>query len=170
MPQAIPATAISTAPNGSGAVTPGDTSSGLEIPARTTSRFAQEFGLQIAINGSFFKPFRVGRLVFDFYPHNGDPVNVIGLAIANGKTYSTADKDEPVLCIGNAYAQIRRSDCPPDTSQALTGDRILIDKGQPVVRDDHKLHPRTAVAVDEAGELTTSDFKVAIALSVSSIE
>ena len=132
-------------------VTPGDTSSGLELPARTTSRFAQEFGVQVAINGSFFRPFRVGYFLFDFYPHTGDPVNVIGLAIANGEAYSVPDQDAAVLCIGADKAEIRRLDCPPDTTQALAGDRILVDNGQAVSRDNGALHPRTVVAVDEAG-------------------
>lgn len=49
----------------------------LEIPARTTSIFAEEFETQIAINASFFEPFRPGNFYWDYYPHNGDPVNVI---------------------------------------------------------------------------------------------
>ena len=47
----------------------------------TTSEFVEEFGVQLAINGSFFEPFRVGNLLWDYYPHSNDPVDIIGMAI-----------------------------------------------------------------------------------------
>jgi hypothetical protein len=134
-------------------VTPGDSASGLEIPARTTSVFAEEFGVQMAINGGFSKPFRVGTFLWDYYPHSGDPVDVTGLAVSNGKVYSDADEDMPVICTSTGYAAIRHSDCPAGTLQALAGNRILVADGYSAVDDrDDKLHPRTAVAVDATGK------------------
>jgi hypothetical protein len=134
-------------------VTPGDSTAGLEIPARTTSAFVEEFDVQVAINGSFSQPFHIGTFLWDYYPHSGDPVDVLGLAISNGEMYSDAHKDMPVLCIAKGHAEVRRSDCPIGTSQALAGGQILVDDGYPVIEGEGgKLHPRTAVAVDATGE------------------
>jgi exopolysaccharide biosynthesis protein len=131
-------------------VTPGEAVDELEISARTTSEFIKEFDVQVAINGSFFKPFK------DDYPQRGDPVDVIGLAISNGVTYSSSETGVGVLCIlADNDVQISEEHCPPDTTQALAGGIILVDHGTPLTSEDvpqDGLHPRTAVAIDEQGE------------------
>lgn len=133
-------------------VTPGDSSKGLEVTARTTFEFLAEFDLQVAINGSFSVPFRAGSFLWDYYPHSGEPVDVMGLAISNGELYS--DYDEwPVICITVGRAEINQSGCPEGTLQALAGSQILVDNGESVVEQGvGGLHPRTAVAVDAEGE------------------
>ncbi len=134
-------------------VTPGDSTTGLEVPARTTSAFVEEFDLQVAINGSFSEPFRAGTFLWDYYPHSGDPVDVTGLAISNGETYSDDHEKWPVICIMAGYAEISQSGCPKETTQALAGSRILVEDGQAAIQDrTGALHPRTAVAVDKTGK------------------
>lgn len=134
-------------------ITPGDDTSSLELPARTTSAFLKDFRVQVAINGSFSRPFRAGVFLWDYYPHGGDPVDVLGLAISNGDVYSDAQEGRPVLCVSAGQAQIRASDCPSGTSQALAGGPILVEGGRSVVHDATcKLHPRTAVGVDAQGK------------------
>lgn len=133
-------------------VTPGDGSKGLEVTARTTSEFVEEFSLQVAINGSFSVPFRAGSFLWDYYPHSGDPVDVTGLATSNGEPYSD-DEEWPVICITAERAEISQSGCPEGTSQALAGSQILVKDEEPTVQQGSGgLHPRTAVAVDEGGE------------------
>ncbi|MFL7790590.1 MAG: phosphodiester glycosidase family protein [Anaerolineae bacterium] len=133
-------------------VTPGDNSQGLEVTARTTSEFLEEYGLQVAINGSFFVPFRAGSFLGDYYPHSGEPVDVTGLSISNGEMYSSYD-EWPVICITVNRAEIKRSACPEGTLQALAGSQILVENGESVVEQDAgKPNPRTAVAVDEEGK------------------
>jgi exopolysaccharide biosynthesis protein len=135
-------------------VTPGDDTSSLELPARTTSAFLKEFEVQVAINGSFSRPFRAGVFLWDYYPHSGDPVDVLGLAISNGDVYSDAQEGRPVLCVSAGQAQIRASDCPTGTFQALAGERLLVKGGRSIARDvTGKLHPRTAVGVDAQGTM-----------------
>jgi hypothetical protein len=118
-----------TAPGVGFLVTPGDDTSSLELSARTTSAFLREFDVQIAINGSFSQPFRAGTFLWDCYPHGGDPVDVLGLAVSNGDAYSDAEENRPVLCISAGQAQIRASNCPTGTSQALAGGPILVRGG-----------------------------------------
>ncbi len=136
-------------------VTPGDATKGLDLPARTTSTFLTEFGLQLAINGSFFTPFRSNGPE-NYYPHPDDPVDVEGLAISNGIIYSATEKDMAVLCIlSNSHAEIQNETCSSDVTQAIAGNIILVNRGQPISSEMLKgdgLHPRTAVAIDKKGE------------------
>lgn len=135
-------------------VTPGDSTNGLEVPARTTSAFLEEFDVQLAINGGFSKPFRAGTLLWDYYPHSGDPVDVTGLAISNGEVYShDYEQKWPAICIAAGHAGIGQSGCPEGTIQALAGNHILVEDGRSVIRDSAgRPHPRTAVAVGAEGE------------------
>jgi hypothetical protein len=135
-------------------VTPGDESSGMDLYARTTGAFLAEAGVQVAVNGSFFEPFQPGFFV-GYEPNSGDPVNVKGLAISNGKTYSADYAQLPVLCLSNGRAEIRREGCPAGTTQALAGTPLFVERAAATVPDRStyhtNLHPRTAVAVDAEG-------------------
>lgn len=141
-----------TVPGISFMVTPGDEAGEMSLRARTTTRFAQEFGVQIAINGSFFEPFRM-RTPWDFYPRPGDWVNIQGTAISNGRQYAVDPPDWPTLCITAGQVQILREGCLPETTHALAGNHILIENGKKVVRGNAspKPQPRTAVALGEEG-------------------
>lgn len=132
-------------------VTPGEEENPRDLPARTTATFLREFELQLAINGSFFEPFRAGT-PWDYAPKQGDPVNIKGLAISNGVTYSNDYPNLPALCVWVGQAQIRDDGCPGGTDQALAGNWILVQQGQSNAKGrSPELHPRTAVAVDAAG-------------------
>ncbi|MCS6814760.1 MAG: phosphodiester glycosidase family protein, partial [Cyanobacteria bacterium] len=79
-------------------VTPGNSSlDNHEILARTTSEFLEEFGLQLAVNGSYFFPIRENT-PWDYYPHSGDPIGIVGQAISNGVTYSPVESGWPTIC------------------------------------------------------------------------
>ena len=123
---------------------------GVEIAARTTSTFLQEFGVQVAINGSYFEPTWAG-MPWDYYPHSGDPVRVKGLAISGSTAYSQSLEGWPTLCIAGARVFIDRPGCPSETAQALAGNRLLVDNGLAVKYENDHLHPRTAVAATADG-------------------
>ncbi|MEM7534720.1 MAG: phosphodiester glycosidase family protein [Chloroflexota bacterium] len=132
-------------------VTPGDPDNEMELPARTTSQFTDEFGVQLAINGSFFEPFLVGYFLFDYYPKMGDPLNILGQSISNGDIYSEAAPNQPVLCLDGINTQIQPLQCPSGTTQAIAGNNILVSDGvSQVANRTNRLHPRTIVAVNEA--------------------
>lgn len=124
-------------------VTPHDP--GTEIGARTTTSFAQEYGVQVAVNGSYFDPFWA-RTPWDYYPRSGDHVRVRGLAISNGATYADALEGWPTLCFVSGRVFIDHMGCPPETAQALAGKEMLIDGGVALAQKKATLHPRTAVA------------------------
>lgn len=145
-----------TAPGVRVLVTPGQAVGGREMIARTTSQFLEEFDLQVAVNGGFFGPF-YSRGLWDYYPHGGNPVNVRGLAISNGETYSTSRPGTVVLCISpDNRAQMAYEICPSETQQAIAGTPALLRQGHPANLTGRAfysdLHPRTAVAIDETGE------------------
>jgi hypothetical protein len=107
-----------------------------EINARTTSEFLKEFKLQLAINASFFYPFREVT-PWDYYPRRGDRANVVGQAISNGASYSSHESDLPVLCLitsqGRNRVQLSKGKaCPKGTVQAVTGNQLLVERGNPV--------------------------------------
>jgi len=141
-------------PTGSNEKTP------TEINALTTSEFIKKFNLQLAINASFFYTFREVT-PWDYYPHSGNPANVVGLAIANGSKYSQVDQSFPALCFNaNNQAQIlAKGECPKGTIQGVAGNQLLIADGKPVnlqlkpnTSDQNKPYARAAVAIDKQGK------------------
>lgn len=102
-----------TAPGVGFLVTPHDPAA--KIAAQPTTAFLREHGLQIAINANWFEPFRA-RFPWDYYPRRGDSVELRGLAMANGVTYSEPEDGWPMLCLGGRHVSIDRAACPPETT------------------------------------------------------
>ncbi len=138
-------------------VTPGmPTSNRTEINARTTSEFLREFKLQLAINASFFSPFRE-ETPWDYYPRSGDRARVAGQAISNGYGYSQPRSGWPVVCFSasNRAQIVASGKCPKGTVQAVAGDSMLVAQGKPVgvgLSPKEVPYARTAVAIDPKGE------------------
>lgn len=137
-------------------VTPGEIGQVQEYRARTTTEFVQEYQVQVGINGGFFEPF-YSHSPFNYYPHSGDLVDVKGLAISNEQIYSEDEPELPRLCISQVEIQIQPGKCGAETEQALAGDAILVKGGQILVKkrepNEDNLHPRTAVGIDEKGQM-----------------
>ncbi len=130
----------------------------VELPARTTEEFLSEFKLQLAINANFHYPIRDNG-PWDFYPHSGDMVNVVGQAISNGAEYSAGESGWSVLCFwADKHAQILETGkCPSGTQQAVAGSASLVARSHPVPiakgsPDSDGLYPRTVVATDRSGK------------------
>ena len=110
-----------------------------EYRAQTTSEYARRHGLQAAVNGGFFEPFRSGGPGGeDYYPRAGDLVRVV------------VPKDAGVACIRKpAAVTIELSpSCPPGTDHALVAGPVLLANGD---APPHSLrlarHPRTAIGL-----------------------
>jgi Phosphodiester glycosidase len=127
-----------------------------ESRAMTTSEFVKEFKLQLGINANFFGPFREEH-PWDFYPHSGDKINVIGQAISQGLVYSPPRADWPVLCFDtdNRAQIIASGRCPDGTLQAVAGNDMLVNRGEAVksdASDGKKPYARVAVGCDRPGK------------------
>jgi len=136
-------------------VTPGVIGYEREYLAQTTTDFVSEYQVQVGINGGFFEPF-YSRSPFHYYPHRGDLVDVMGVAIANGTVYSADRPERPRLCVGKRGITLQIGDCGLETEQALTGKPMLVEGGeikvQTVEPGDKNLHPRTAIGIDEQAQ------------------
>lgn len=134
-------------------VTPQDEIDGGVLPARTTSQFLNEFGVQIAINGDGFFPWRSNGPA-DYYPHVGDAVTPNGFTASNGNVYADGLQDpraEPILYVSRRN-EISFNRAPGKIFHAIAGDRMLILGGEIISDlDDEVIHPRTAIGVNRNG-------------------
>ncbi len=131
-------------------VTPGDPQSDLPLRARTTSQFAREFGVQIAVNGDGFTPWG-GRGFWDEYPRPGEPVAPIGFAASQGVVYSQDTDSEPTLYIGRNN-QISFERPVGGIYNALSGNAWLVRRGKVVAAAaEGEPAPRTAAGLSRNG-------------------
>ncbi len=124
---------------------PDDKKSENPLNARKTSTFLNDYGLQIAVNGAEFSPWRSNSFL-DYYPHEGDPVAPLGFTASRGQKYVQGTR--PVLYISKKnVAQFTK---PRGTIfNAISGSHMLVVDGKPVEGLDTKIPaPRTAIGVD----------------------
>lgn len=120
------------------------------LRARATKQFANEFGVQIAVNGDGFTPWWSNHLL-DYYPHPGDPVRPLGLAASNGRQYGEYSPKSPILYI-NERKEASFGTATRKVYNAISGMSWLVRDKQ-VVEDlnDTRAAPRTAVGLDGPG-------------------
>ncbi len=118
---------------------------------RTTRAFLDEFDLQLAVNANFYQAtFRDPPGLF--------PISEV---ISDGTQHVANQPSWSALCLqANHHALITAAACPAGTMNAVAGNVILVDNGQPVDlerlsfpgrRNRMELAPRTVVATDETG-------------------
>lgn len=132
-------------------VTPAeDPDSDTPYKARTVSEFAEEFGVQLAINGGGFDPWYDYKLVY--YPHNGDPVTPLGRVISDNILFDPEDAAKFPLLLFGGKRPVDISYTDVNAKYAISGIRMLVENGE-LVEDlnDSQLAPRTAAGVDAAG-------------------
>lgn len=142
-------------------VTPGDRSKGMEYVAQTPGAVLLGRKLTAVINGGYFLPFKGGSdHGDDFYPHAGDPVNVTGLAISDGRQDSPVEtgidsRVNATLCIAGHRVWIRDGQgCGARVDHAMAAGPRLLAEGRARSYADadpdygHARHPRTAVGLD----------------------
>lgn len=135
-------------------VTPPEPLDGRALRARSTSQFLKEFKAQVAINAGFFEPYS-SKGPLSYYPHTGDPVDVIGVAASRGSQYSKPREGYAALAISrDLKASIGGQ--PQDAYNAVSGNCLLLLKGEKQGYENspsaNQAHPRTAVALDKSGD------------------
>ena len=133
-------------------VTPADSNDDHPLKARTTTGFIDEFGVQVAINGSFFYPFHSNG-PFDYYPHVGDPCSPAGFCTSRGSAYSEPENGFAILNISNDN-RVTIGASVEGAYNAVSGKPILIKDGElsPGLKNNpDPLNSETAVAVDRSG-------------------
>lgn len=139
------------------ALSPGDSSKGMEYVASLTSAALKKSRAQLAINASFFHPWKPGRKGSnDFYPQVGDPVNVTGMLLSGGRTVSPAEtvrdnRIDSILCFKTGEARILDGQqCPEGFTDGMAaGPRLIADGALRHSRLEIATgtHPRTAFGI-----------------------
>lgn len=140
--------------------TSADESGGGEFVARLTSAELARTGAQLAVNASYFLPFRGGRKGGeDYYPHVGDAVWASGAVIADGRPASPAEtaldvRVNAILCMRDARLQILPGQvCPKWATDAVAAGPLLLENGRRADVSAHdpdyaaSLAPRTALGL-----------------------
>jgi hypothetical protein len=115
------------------ALTPGDSSRGLEYIARTTSEQLDRSGALVAVNASYFLPFFGGTPGNnDFFPQASDPSDVSGASLAGGISVSAIDtttdqRVDSIACFAPGKLAINAGQsCPAGfTDGVAAGPRLL---------------------------------------------
>ena len=120
--------------------------------ALTTSEFIQQFGVQLAINGSFFFPFREVT-PWSYYPKTGETVNALGQSISQGLSYGKFADKWNTLCFDRFnQAQIyEQKTCPNNTVWGIAGGSVIVIDGKSDVTNDTPNYARTVVATNKEG-------------------
>jgi hypothetical protein len=138
-------------------VTPGDAARTLPLNAKRTSTFLKEHRLQAAINGDFYFPWYF-RSPLDYYPREGDGVQLEGIAVSGGVLYSDLPKKwtYPILAISQdnrAWFAMRPH--PADlAANVISGDHIFMIDGTFGTSPNayhRERQPRTAVGLTADG-------------------
>ena len=134
-------------------VTPASPTAGYPLAADTVPGFLKRHGVQVAINGSFFAPHEVSSPL-TYYPHVGDGVQSMGIAVSNSTLYSEAKEGWAALCILSPQdIRITQNACPRETQQAIAGDIQFVKDGKPydglaILKHSERVMPRSAIAVN----------------------
>ncbi len=122
------------------------------LEAKTCSQFLRDSRCQLAINAMFFYPWR-DKGPWDYYPHAGDGVNVVGPAVSRGKQYSWGSGAYTLAITRDNRATIGRG--VAGAYNAISASVLLVDDGRPLAgfTDEQRAlpAPRTAAAVDREG-------------------
>lgn len=122
--------------------------------AQTTTDALKSSDADLAINASFFYPFREKHLL-DYYPHNGDIVYPVGTAIHDGVSYGNNGADWPSFVIfKNGRVAIKRIEQQrtngiDSVQYAISGKQYLIKDGVVAIREETKPYPRAVLGMDK---------------------
>jgi len=142
------------------------------IAQKATTALATH-SLQLAINANFFFPF-VEQAPWRTAPAEGEPVSLIGTAIAQGNPVSPDYENWPALCFRDPsikpnteppndteVAQTAKASiasdgqCPAGTQTAVAGNLLIVDGGEPgdITGENRvKPYPMVIAALDSTGQ------------------
>ena len=129
-------------------VTPSPNTSNV-LCSRVTSKFLEEFKLQVAINGGYYSYVDNTVDAATYCPNGGIPVRVTDYAASRGKIYSPQRTAQPTINI-RSRNQVNINKMDGNIFNAISGDRIVVDKGVLVKNlAANAASPRTAVGLSK---------------------
>lgn len=135
-------------------VTPPIDSGERHTRAELTTRLAERFDLKVAVNGSHFEPFW-SEAPWDYYPRQGDPVNVMGVAVSEGKVYSDNRAEWPKFCFYERLIRVCGGNEFKQAPHAIAGSRFPVRWGNNNPNRQGPLPdeplPRTVIGYNQEG-------------------
>jgi hypothetical protein len=134
-------------------ITPPEPSPAGDLRSQTTSAFVARSRVQLAVNASYFYPFR-NEHPLDYEPHPGDPVHVVGSMAARGVRFGQALPGEATLYISRD--RMLSFGAPHgELWDAISGMGYVVERGAPaqLVEDTFTWvpYPRSLIGTDAAG-------------------
>jgi exopolysaccharide biosynthesis protein len=127
-------------------VTPSPNTSNI-LCSRVTSKFLEEFKVQVAINGGYYSYVDASVDPVTYCPNGGIPVRVSDYAASRGKIYSPQKTAQPTIYFG-ARNQVNVNLADGSVFNAVSGDRVIVDKGVLVKNlAANAANPRTAIGI-----------------------
>jgi len=117
---------------------------------RPTS-IATRDGFDLVVNGDFFRARNIKDAEGVLAAFRSDVWSTVsGVAVSNGKTWSTTTTSRPCLVVETNHAvSIRTLSQPvPEASEIVSGNTILVADGKAAPHVNQQRHPRTAVGLD----------------------
>ena len=122
------------------------------VCTRKTSRFLEEFGLQLAVNGDGFK--YLDQNQYDpaqVCPNGGELVDVNSYAASRGTVYSNRWDGRPIMYL-NKNNEVTFNESKGAVYNAVSGDRMLVEKGKVASGlESQSVEPRTAAGLNQNG-------------------
>jgi GH25 family lysozyme M1 (1,4-beta-N-acetylmuramidase)/uncharacterized protein YraI len=129
-------------------VTPSKIPSGI-LCTRTTSKFLEEFGVNVAINGDGYSYLDASVNPISTCPSGGDPVKANGFAASRGTIYSPTKTVQPIVYISSSN-QVTINSAPSTVFNAVAGDRVVVQAGVTVKNLAAQTpSPRTAIGLNK---------------------
>lgn len=118
--------------------------------ARTTTEFARQNKVQLAINGHGFTPWFDYKLIY--FPHSGDKVAPQGTVVSGNFHHIVGEEGKFPMLIFGGKRPVDISYILGSPKYAISGTRLLVSNGQVEAGlNNSAAAPRTATGVDKAG-------------------
>jgi hypothetical protein len=118
--------------------------------ARTTSQYLRSSGVQLAINGSGFKPWFDFGVIYS--PHKGDAVAPLGTTISGDFTYTFQESQQRPMLSFNGSRPAEINWIEGSAEYLISGTRMLVENWEVMPDlDNSETSPRTAVGISEDG-------------------
>lgn len=131
---------------------------GAETAALTGTRALSALEADLVVNANYFTPFRE-RDPISYYPRIGDPVQVLGPAVASGVSYGLTPPDAPgwITFWAEPSGLVGVGEMPLEATTAVSGRGWVVRSGRIAARSgpedplDVRPYPRTVLGLDPGG-------------------
>lgn len=123
---------------------------GRRLRARKVSTFLGLVNAQLAVNANYFLPFH-SKWPWDFYPQEGDPVDVVGIGASQGDLFAKKKWHGATLYISGDN-RVSFGKPVGQVFNAVSGKQFILKNGRPVLlQKDEPPNPVLGLGLDKGG-------------------